>query len=1826
MHQQQEEVSTLVINQLSTILQFLSQLLKNAINKSIFNSVSELSLLLSSSNDDIVSLSINVLCSLSIPPMLHRQSCPELGGHVTALHRASRQGFGGGGRWQPGREPGSSGEESKGREDCNVMWKLISLSKGWGSKGSGLGLLDCITLDDVDLLENDTVDNSAAAAAVAEDGNGVEGNEGEGSEGMNKQQVKALQKCAGEISFECYVQPKKKDSGNCGAAAEGEGEQKKKKSGGHLVTLYIPKEEMFIQPTSTSSQPMSTTSSPTTNNDEESPSDQQAEKRRRIGSLSPKKTTFPQIKSTSQLYYECLTKISTQLGVTDATSILSSEQLYTLLSSIRLARSFYTSNTRISGVEDRLRALTCMIHSYTSSENVGAYFIAQPELVGELVDLLRPTVSSGNISSGVVLSMENDDNGEEEKKTDGVDEGVTTLSNTTAAAGGQQQNTSILALSDSPIVPYSIRTLAIEALTALVARRDASTGSVSSLSRQTNVLSVLGVGKGQYLGLLPTLIRYSLAALNSFLLHDNNSNSAPDGSITMTTATDSGKKEKSVKDIGLELGLAFLKATKAPPLPQSEREERALEFIDSVLTLTSSVISVPSGTASLTDCGIIPALVSTIALDGQMARRSLTDDTKAAFCTSTGSKSESYSDCLMKFISAQAIQILEGAIVTHNSALSAFHELKGVDILVQRLHVEVEKVKRQAGVVESSSASSAAAGDGDTSGASEGVTDMAVDGDDDDTPATDTTSSTPRQPRTLQAARRTLLFSAVNCLTVVFHQHEVGANNPATVPPSGGAMLRKPELHDVLLEIMDNVDSYGAVLAALVATFITDAMNSDPQSVHYVHKSGLAKSFMSLLMDKKPTKEEKKVPTEDTKEKKGMTTEDKKLMVKLVYNSSMSSKSELVTELLAAHPSIAPSRGNAMQEMNDIVERKENPNASGFVWVVKDSIIEKLGLTKEELEEQLPNPILEPSPELIMALPNVIMALSLTEAGAKVVAEANPFPAMMSVFCNPKYVMPNSRCLLNEMAAILGTGLDECMRHNPSLKTKCLKAVVQTMKRVVTMGQELMAEEDAAVVTPPTKDLETARTCLIQYGYNIVQLLEQVVHSEDHVSSFVAAGGFDALLDLAKYSIMPGGRALVANVTCLSTPSVSTVQSSISKTLSLLTRTVCSNTTDPSKLIKKIIKRLDSQLIEHGDCIKEFAKTDDGTLVCDDILENIPTLALPNLEDTDDNRQLIQFLSKLFRGFDHLDWLTSSLASILRAACQRANELGLSREREWKKEISSKSFEGIMSRLSLLHRSSLYEVCRIRTQPGFDERDEIQSKTPEQPLVYKIRIVCQEGAIIRNGIDIDRCENVGNMEMGEVVCAYDRCINSSGVLRYHTSRGWVSELTRGGGRENIAEVLDVSVFTGTPPIMVGSSSVGVGIKRVELGVSDLQSASASVLARLQKGSTALLQCFSMLQTSGIRTTTPRLTFQNNSVSPHVIAVSKLLSSNIRANLEYDPGKKDESETGDESMDDDNTDKKESSLAKCMYLGSQLNALQAALYDEKRDEHRSVFNLPLLINLFAADGWKDGILPVSIDGSENQDSDNDDGGVILSAIRFVLLEGLRDMADFTAKDKVNVQEEGTDSSTQHKTQRMSRAVAASFPPTLSLLRRLVSRPLLVGSQMATTLTKMKLEDFASLITTLPETDDDQTPKFNAAQFTRSINMKLAKLSFQDVFSDDKFSCVPSHVLFPWVQYLTDVIGSLEEASKVVEPAESTTTSSTTERPTIGSLLAGGRAGQEGGRLLNPAALNNLNLFQQLVGGAAGAPEEEEEIFEPSEGKQWHASLYIRSWRVLRIPLL
>ena len=275
-----------VIQSIRTILSFLSQLLRNATNKSIFNSVSELSSFLASSDDDIVGLAIDALCALSILPMLHRQQAPEMGGHVTALHRASQRSSN-----NSGGGEGSGG----GGDECNVMWRLMACARGWGTKGSGLGLLDCVTLDDDNssmslLLLNDH-DKKKATTATGE------GGEGEVDDGEEKQQLhhtkeeESFYKCAGEISFECYVPPKvvlvDDDDGEeeeDGVSSKEKKKKKEKKSGGHLVTLYIPKEEMFIQPGESSALATTTTRdrSSSAATASSSNSDDSATKRRKI--------------------------------------------------------------------------------------------------------------------------------------------------------------------------------------------------------------------------------------------------------------------------------------------------------------------------------------------------------------------------------------------------------------------------------------------------------------------------------------------------------------------------------------------------------------------------------------------------------------------------------------------------------------------------------------------------------------------------------------------------------------------------------------------------------------------------------------------------------------------------------------------------------------------------------------------------------------------------------------------------------------------------------------------------------------------------------------------------------------------------------------------------------------------------------------------------------------------------------------------------------------------------------------------------------------------------------------------------------------------------------------------------------------------------------------------------------------------------------------------------------------------------------------------------------------------------------------------------------
>jgi hypothetical protein len=104
------------------------------------------------------------------------------------------------------------------------------------------------------------------------------------------------------------------------------------------------------------------------------------------------------------------------------------------------------------------------------------------------------------------------------------------------------------------------------------------------------------------------------------------------------------------------------------------------------------------------------------------------------------------------------------------------------------------------------------------------------------------------------------------------------------------------------------------------------------------------------------------------------------------------------------------------------------------------------------------------------------------------------------------------------MASIFGTGLDEVIRHVPSLKPLCITALVDALKNIIGVGEALVSEEIAAQGTSPQvgDPLINKRTAFLQYVNNFSNLLEQILARQDHASPFIAAGGVDLLIGMYK--------------------------------------------------------------------------------------------------------------------------------------------------------------------------------------------------------------------------------------------------------------------------------------------------------------------------------------------------------------------------------------------------------------------------------------------------------------------------------------------------------------------------------------------------------------------------------------------------------------------------------------------------------------------------------------------------------------------------------------
>ncbi|XP_032242084.2 E3 ubiquitin-protein ligase HUWE1 isoform X2 [Nematostella vectensis] len=96
--------------------------------------------------------------------------------------------------------------------------------------------------------------------------------------------------------------------------------------------------------------------------------------------------------------------------------------------------------------------------------------------------------------------------------------------------------------------------------------------------------------------------------------------------------------------------------------------------------------------------------------------------------------------------------------------------------------------------------------------------------------------------------------------------------------------------------------------------------------------------------------------------------------------------------------------------------------------------------------------------EVLSSLPSVLSALCLNTRGLQAFMACKPFDKLFKVMLSPEYLPAMRRKKateeLGETASNLGIAMDELMRHQPTLMTDTMKAIVKIMEQLCNMGYD----------------------------------------------------------------------------------------------------------------------------------------------------------------------------------------------------------------------------------------------------------------------------------------------------------------------------------------------------------------------------------------------------------------------------------------------------------------------------------------------------------------------------------------------------------------------------------------------------------------------------------------------------------------------------------------------------------------------------------------------------------------------------------------------------
>jgi hypothetical protein len=172
----------------------------------------------------------------------------------------------------------------------------------------------------------------------------------------------------------------------------------------------------------------------------------------------------------------------------------------------------------------------------------------------------------------------------------------------------------------------------------------------------------------------------------------------------------------------------------------------------------------------------------------------------------------------------------------------------------------------------------------------------------------------------------------------------------------------------------------------------------------------------------------------------------------------------------------------------------------------------------------------------------------------------------------------------------------------------------------------------------------------------------------------------------------------------------------------------------------------------------------------------------------------------------------------------------------------------IFRRLFAFQRSSMLEGCRFasskwspkpldhfRFKSGPNSAADFDSSEDSEEIVripqeYVLRVLHNTGALIREDCEIETSRGIFTASPGAVCVAYERGQTASGLIRFRTAHGWLSENRRDQSRDPIVELLSL-----TPCSRVGDKKMEVPsdpVKRKLMEAMTIRESSCYALSRV----------------------------------------------------------------------------------------------------------------------------------------------------------------------------------------------------------------------------------------------------------------------------------------------------------------------------------------------------------------------------------------------------------